>query len=629
LTATNLLTGQGFGTNLTTANGLIITGDATNISVTAPLTSNTLYTAFIQVNDATGIPASSTVSFDTILPAYTFEAEDWDYGTGQYYDNPQTNAYVGTDGGTTDIDQHCPSNVHSYAYRGGALNGFGLNNEGASDTPRVTHVGFPDYDVGFTSGANWGNYTRHYPAGVYDIFVRASRGDGGNVSDAGSVALVTSGYQTSSQTTSLLGRYGVSSTGNWQKYAWSAVRDNGGNLARFNADGSLKTLRVTIDGGGHNQNCFMFVPADLSQTPPPFVGDFKPDGSSLFEFTNALTFTANSAVGIANTGIAVSVDGVNVSGLTFTGPSTARIVTAPVPANESHTAIITLTDPAGTSRYTNVFSTFNATNYQWEAEDYDYGSGQYYDNLINAYNGLGSAPDVDNHQADLGGNPFLYRLNSPAPSTQTGDVGGEKPRALFASGGGTGTDYCIGFFGAGSWVNYTRHYPAGTYFVVGRFAEGQNLTQPTMSLVTAGVGTSNQTLNVLGSFSVPPIGWSTWEWAMLKNSNGKPVKLTLDGSAATLRYSGSPVGGQPEVNTGFFMLAATVPDLILTAVRSGGSTIISFRTQTGFTYQVQYKNQLTDTTWTNLGSPVTGNGSVQSVTDTFSGTSRFYRAQVQ
>jgi hypothetical protein len=624
LTATNL-SGQGFVTNLTVGSGLTLTGDLTAISVTTPLNSNTVYTAFIQVDDANGIPGSAAVSFDTIMPGYTFEAEDWDYGTGQYYDNPQTNLYAGTDGGSDQIDQNCPNNVHSYAYRGGVLNGFGLNNEPAGDVARVTHSGLQDYDIGFTSGGNWANYTRHYPSGVWNIFVRAARGDGGTVSDAGTFSVVTSGYQTSSQITSQIGKYDVSTTGNWQNYSWFPVRDNGGNLARFTADGSLKTLRVTMDGAGHNQNFFMLVPADLSQTAPPFVGDFKPDGSSLFEFTNVLSFTANSSLGIANTGIVVTIDGVLLSGLTFSGPNTARSVSAPVPPNESHTAVITLSDAVGTTRYTNIFSTFNATNYQWEAEDYDYGGGQYFDNQINAYNGLGSIPDVDNHQSDLGASPFLYRSNSPAPSTQTGDLGGEKPRALFTSGGGTGIDYCIGFFGGGSWVNYTRHYPAGTYYVVARCAEGQNLTQPTLARVTSGVGTSTQILAPLGTFSVPPIGWSSWEWAVLKDNNGKPVKVTFDGSLGTLRYSGSTVPGQPELNTGFFMLAATVPDLTATVSRNGGNIVISFPTQTGFAYQVEYKNNLTDPNWTPLGNAVAGNGAVQSVTDSTPPTNRFYR----
>ena len=224
----------------------------------------------------------------------------------------------------------------------------------------------------------------------------------------------------------------------------------------------------------------------------------------------------------------------------------------------------------------------------------------------------------------------MYRSNSPAPSTQTGDVAGEKPRALFTSGGGSGIDYCIGFFGGGSWVNYTRHYPAGTYYVLARCAEGQALSQPTLARVTSGVGTTTQTLGLLGTFSVPPIGWGTWEWAVLKDSNGTPVKVTFDGSSATLRYSGSSVAGQPEVNTGFFMLAATTPDLILTASPSGTNIVISFPTLNGFSYQVEYKNNLTNSSWSNLGAVVVGNGSVQFATDSRVGrTSRFYRVHVQ
>jgi hypothetical protein len=219
----------------------------------------------------------------------------------------------------------------------------------------------------------------------------------------------------------------------------------------------------------------------------------------------------------------------------------------------------------------------------------------------------------------------MYRLNSPAPSTETGDVAGEKPRALFTSGGGGGTDYCIGFFRGGSWVNYTRHYPAGTYYIVGRCAEGQSLSQPTLARVTSGVGTTTQTLAPLGTFSVPPIGWGTWEWAVLKDNNGNPVKVRFDGSPVTLRYSGTAVSGQPEVNTGFFMLAATIPDLIATASRSGGNILISFPTQTGFAYQVEYKNNLTDSSWTPLGSAVAGNGAVQSVSDSTPPGNRFYR----
>jgi hypothetical protein len=86
------------------------------------------------------------------------------------------------------------------------------------------------------------------------------------------------------------------------------------------------------------------------------------------------------------------------------------------------------------------FDTFKPGYYTWEAEDYDYGGSQFYDNpQVDSYAGLGSTPDVDNHQSDANANPFQYRLNSPAPSTTTA---GDSGRPF------TGTDYNIGSLAA-------------------------------------------------------------------------------------------------------------------------------------------------------------------------------------
>ena len=920
--ATNV---QGTGTaqTLSGTSGLTVTGNPNNWTVTMPLTSNTMYTVAIQVTDANDDGAVKSLTFDTVAPAYTFEAEDWNYNGGVFVDNPQTNAYQNIDSfGTPSIAE---IDFHRAGGSGGNAYGHsGLATENASDVPRVDHVGFSDYDIGNASGGNWANYTRTFPNGIFNIYVRVSNGNGNTTVNAGSISLVTNptfDSSTNGQTASVLGTFNAPATGNWQKYSWAPVKNGNGDLVRFTG-GGVKTLRYTVDSGGHNPNFFMLLPADLSQTPPPFVSQFQPDGTALFQFTNQFAFIANSYVGLATNSVVVRMDGVLVTNLSFSGSSLAWNVTGPVKTNGAHTVVITLTDAAGTSTTTNKFdtfdpnnytweaedynygsglfheitdglnayngaagtnnvdyytsnnhntgyrgvglgvegcgdihrpaftsgysdydigdnnrgfwgnytrtfpagmyyvyarlangggantgqsdsanlalvtsdptqpnqttsrlgifpcpytggwqtytwsplsdgsgnllpvvldgttktfrmtidggycnqnffmlvpvnpadgkasvsnikpdstalfqftneltftvtspagvntnnilvyidgavvatsklsfsgvanqwnvvcplgtnvshtviitvtdangtvsatntiSTFSSANYQWEAEDYDYGGGHFFDNpQTNAYAGLGSVANVDNHQQDLNANSFLYRLSSvtnPAPSTQTGDVGGELPRAQFTSGGGSGIDYCIGFFGGGSWVNYTRHYPSGTYYVVGRFAEGANLTQPTISLVTSGVGTTNQTLQPLGTFTVLPLGWSSWEWATLADSNGKPVKLTLDGSATTLRYSGSVLPGQAELNTGFFMLAPTVPDLILKAVVTGGNIVISFPTLTGVSYQVQHKNGVTDATWTPVGNPIPGNGTVQSFTNSAAGPSGFFRVQ--
>lgn len=69
----------------------------------------------------------------------------------------------------------------------------------------------------------------------------------------------------------------------------------------------------------------------------------------------------------------------------------------------------------------------------------------------------------------------------------------------------------------------------------------------------------------------------------------------------------------------------------LTATRSGNNVQIKFPTQTGANYTVQYKAQLTDSTWLPLGSPVAGSGNVVTVNDTLgaAGAARYYRVSAQ
>jgi hypothetical protein len=626
------LAGQGYLTNLTTANGLTVTGNGTDITVTAPLTSNMVYNVLIQVNDGNGIPGSATKSFDTVIPTYTFEAEDWDYSSGNYFDNPQTNAYYALDG-IASVDFNNPGNTHKAYIREG------LGSEGLSEVPRLQYInttnqfGIPyqDYDVGFTAGGQWANYTRHYPAGVYNIYVRASRGDGGSVSDAGSISLVTSGLGTTTQTTTRLGTYNINSTGNWGKYYWTPVKDTGGNLVQFTADGSVKTLRVSIDGGGHNLNYILLEPADVSVPIPPFVSDFTPDSSALFQFTNASTFVVNSQAGIPNSGVTVNLDGINLGNgsLTFTGTSHALSVSYPAKTNAFHTAIITVTDGVGTTHYTNSFATYSDANYQWEAEDYDYDSGQFFDNQINAYANRASVSGVDIVESDPNG-AYTYRP-SPGIPTGTGDLSGELPRAQFTSGGGAGTDYNLGFFGPNSWANFTRHYPAGSYNVVARVAEGNGLTEDILYKVTGGAGTANQTTNMLGTFLIKVSGWTSWRWTPLVDGSGNPVVVTLDGSPTTLRLGGSLLN-HDEANVNFLMLVPTVApanSVLITPSINAGGIVLTFPTQNGFSYQVLYKDHLSDPSWTPLGSPIPGSGGVKTANDSMATSTRFYRIQIQ
>jgi hypothetical protein len=122
----------------------------------------------------------------------------------------------------------------------------------------------------------------------------------------------------------------------------------------------------------------------------------------------------------------------------------------------------------------------------------------------------------------------------------------------------------------------------------------------------------------LGSFAVPATGaWQTYAWVPLKDSNGSLVVVSLGGTN-TLRLTD---GG---ANLNFLMLA---PAAALSAAQSGSSLDLSFVTQTGFNYTVQFKNTLAGGTWTDL-STVAGDGTPKTVGSAMTGPSRFYRLEV-
>jgi len=76
---------------------------------------------------------------------------------------------------------------------------------------------------------------------------------------------------------------------------------------------------------------------------------------------------------------------------------------------------------------------------------------------------------------------------------------------------------------------------------------------------------------------------------------------------------------------GFHIQASPIA---IDASYKGTNVVISFLTQSGLNYQVQYKNNLADTAWALLGGVNPGNNAVQSVGDLANGSSRFYRLQI-
>jgi len=612
--------------NLSSTNGLTITGTASSKNVSGILQSNVSYVAVISATDVNGSPASQTVVFDTYNPVLTWEGEDYDYGGGLTFDpNITVNEYSNTSA-TLGIDYNSVSNGANHIYRPNDIPGMGTEVNG--DSPlRLAYItsGSPDYDLGWYDGTFWVDYTRTIPAGQWNVVARLANGTGGN----GGVVLsqVTSGRGTTNQVTANLGTCTVPATGGWQAYTWVPMRDAGGNLAKLTGTGAQQTIRGTSQGA-LNVNFYMLIPANTNQ---PLITGLFPDGTSAFQNTNKLVFTATPGAGatLAQSNVTLTLDGVQVSGLQFVGsPTTSWNVTYPnLAQNTNHTATINVTDSNGNSASTTVsFDTFKASYYQWEAEDYDYvdtngNAGLFFDNpQVDAYAGLGASNLVDYVSAN-GGGAFTYRPVGAATGTSP-----DFARAQFT---GTNVDYEIGFFSAGAWNNYTRHYPAGNYNVWGRFAAGGGDSIARLSIVTGGWGTANQTSNLLGSFAVPNTGWGSFIWSPLRDNGGNLVVVPLNGSTNTLKLQRTdPTEAIPDVNVNFMMLVPLASPVVLTATHVGANVQVSFNTSSGFNYQVQWKANLTDATWNSLGAPITGDGTTKSVTDPI-GTSRFYRVMIQ
>ncbi len=95
----------------------------------------------------------------------------------------------------------------------------------------------------------------------------------------------------------------------------------------------------------------------------------------------------------------------------------------------------------------------------------------------------------------------------------------------------------------------------------------------------------------------------------------------INGTGATL--SGPGFGGTATAN-----YIWQQPTFNLTSAMTGSGASITLPTESDHTYQLQYKNSLSDP-WSNLGSPVGGNDSLETLTDPAPPTIRFYRVGYQ
>jgi uncharacterized repeat protein (TIGR01451 family) len=153
-------------------------------------------------------------------------------------------------------------------------------------------------------------------------------------------------------------------------------------------------------------------------------------------------------------------------------------------------------------------------------------------------------------------------------------------------------EFNIGYFYATNWLNYTRTYPSNTYNIVGRLAAGSAFSAATLSMVTSGVGTSNQTTRLLGTFSDPsPAGYQSYHWITLQDTNGNNAVVQLGGKT-TLRLTApanaSSSGGA--LNPLFFMLVPATAAAPSADVGIGKSALTTVSATSNLSYTISVTN---------------------------------------
>ncbi|HTL55945.1 MAG TPA: hypothetical protein VL361_09715 [Candidatus Limnocylindrales bacterium] len=224
-----------------------------------------------------------------------------------------------------------------------------------------------------------------------------------------------------------------------------------------------------------------------------------------------------------------------------------------------------------------------------ETEDFNYDTGKYnpmkgtpemdvdvMPYLGGAYDTLGATAGIDYNGNDENDSD-LYRTELDATGQNAvnlvNNIGGRwgSDRGLYTAT----VNYRKGWVDNGEWLNYTRTFPATNYNVWGAFSrDGRdpNQVSASLALVSGNITTSNQTAQILGTFSGPGTGgWGRNILFPMKDSSGAMAVVTL-GGLQTVRAN--IAGGDFDYLV--FVPTAPGPPKITGATRTGNTVTITW-----------------------------------------------------
>lgn len=345
------------GSNITSQLSFI--GNNNDRTVTLPaLTANVFYRVAITVTDLLGYQLTQSWVFNTFAPgAFSIEGEDYNFGGGQFIDNPQLESLPGPNNyldrmGTEGIDFHQTNTPALTQYRIGDLAGTAVSQDvlrQAYIDAQVTDPGVADYAARDNANTEWLNYTRTFPAGTYRVYARLAKS--GTVPVVMQLDEVTAGSTTSSQTLAPIGMFRRNPTSSDTDFEFVPLTDALGNEVGVSLSGT-RTLRLTMVSGtaGLNLNYFIFVP--VSGTQRPFIAAATPAAGAGNEASNAtISAQLRNADTTVNTGtVQLRLDGSAVTPtVSATGIGANVSYTPSVMSTGLHTATLIFTDNSAVS----------------------------------------------------------------------------------------------------------------------------------------------------------------------------------------------------------------------------------------------------------------------------------------
>jgi hypothetical protein len=495
------------------------------------LTLRASHNASITFKAGAAAARTETWSFTTTrYPSGTLfiEAEDFNFGNGQYITDQPIGMTGYFPGGSyqdkgTGLSVDPVSGLPNNAACDGSDWGVDYNDNNILDDPATVdyrptttveaakHNGpagqdrglfFVDvnHNLGWTSGAEWMNYTRDFPTtGIttYKVYARMAHGDATAGVQRGGILMTVQGdptkCDTGNQSTTELGRFTAPWTGGWDAWpdagtpqdALIPMKDTAGAEAVIRLQGHL-TLRFQYALSAGDLDYLAFVPIDIPALPPKVASIFPSSGLATGDkpFFNATILNGDVA---KITGATLTLDGVAVTPtvtLTATGATVTYTHNVSLPLGSQHTFALTYTDSGGGSATSTVpfsitFTPLPAGTLFIEAEDFNFGHGQY--DTVNAIgmtgpypggtyqgkgNGLGAAAcdalnsdfGIDYNDSNSTSDQAIYRPNTPVEAGKRNGPAGFN-RQTFA----VNINHNLGWTDASEWMNYTREFPtAGT-----------------------------------------------------------------------------------------------------------------------------------------------------------------------